>query len=194
MMDNNLIYLVLLLVLPISALAARRLPLGRVALMALAWIGIFAVGFVVYGFFQQNSWIGSSVASLFYGDSVVGRETRIAMAEDGHFYARATVNGVRRVMLIDSGATTIALTPETAKAAGLDADGDTVSISTANGTVDGRGTIVPEIKVGSITATGLKAVILDGLGDNDVIGMNFLSELKSWRVEGKTLILTPKPE
>src|SRR3546814_4577440 len=42
--------------------------------------------------------------------------------------------------------------------------------------------------LGGITARDLKVAISPALGDIDVLGMNFLSQLASWRVEGRTLI------
>src|SRR5438309_4909443 len=51
---------------------------------------------------------------------VTGKELRIAMAGDGHFWARASINGVDRRMLIDSGATLAALSVRTARDARSD--------------------------------------------------------------------------
>jgi aspartyl protease family protein len=48
------------------------------------------------------------------------------------------------------------------------------------------------LTVGLIEARALKVVIAPGLGNTDVLGMNFLSALKSWRVEDRTLILVPE--
>ena len=195
---GNVIFYVLLLVLPLSALFARRLPLGRVAVMALAWIGIFATGLVVVAIVNQNQWLISGARTLFYGpdQSVVGSEVRIPMADDGHFWARATINGVERVMLVDSGATQTALSTTTADAAKLDFDRSAppAIVSTANGTVTGKIATIATLKVGGITATDLPVIVAPEFGDQDVLGMNFLSRLKSWRVEGKTLILTPNPK
>ena len=195
---GNVIFYVLLLVLPLSALFARRLPLGRVAIMALAWIGIFATGLVVVGIVKQNQWLISGTRTLFYGpdQSVVGSEVRIPMADDGHFWAHATINGVERVMLVDSGATVTALSTTTAANARIDLDGmaQPAVVSTANGNVTGRSATIASLKVGGITATDLPTIVAPEFGDQDVLGMNFLSRLKSWRVEGKTLILTPNPK
>lgn len=192
---GNVIFYVLLLVLPLSALFARRLPLGRVAVMALAWIGIFATGLVVVGIVNQNQWLVSGTRALFYGpdQSVVGSEVRIPMADDGHFWARARINGVERVMLVDSGATVTALSTATAANAKVDLDGmaPPAVVSTANGTVTGKSATIGTLKVGGITATDLPTVVAPEFGDQDVLGMNFLSRLKSWRVEDRTLILTP---
>ena len=195
---GNVIFYVLLLVLPLSALFARRLPLGRVAVMALAWIGIFATGLLVVGIVNQNQWLVSGTRALFYGpdQSVVGSEVRIPMADDGHFWARATINGVERTMLVDSGATVTALSTATAASAKIDLDGmaPPAVVSTANGTVTGKSAIIGTLKVGGITATDLPTIVAPEFGDQDVLGMNFLSRLKSWRVEGKTLILSPNPK
>jgi aspartyl protease family protein len=197
-MTGNVIFYVLLLVLPLSALFARRMPLSRVAVMTLAWIGIFATGLVVVAIVNQNQWLISGTRALFYGpdQSVVGSEVRIPMADDGHFWARATINGVERVMLVDSGATVTALSTTTAASAKIDLDGMAAPavVSTANGTVTGKSATIASLKVGGITATDLPTIVAPEFGDQDVLGMNFLSRLKSWRVEGKTLILTPNPK
>ena len=151
---GNVIFYVLLLVLPLSALFARRLPLGRVAIMALAWIGIFATGLVVVGIVNQNQWLISGTRTLFYGpdQSVVGSEVRIPMADDGHFWAHATINGVERVMLVDSGATVTALSTTTAANARIDLDGmaQPAVVSTANGNVTGKSATIASLKVGGI--------------------------------------------
>ena len=44
----NILYLALWLVLVVSALASRRLPVGKVIRMALAWVAIFATMFVLF--------------------------------------------------------------------------------------------------------------------------------------------------
>ena len=124
---------------------------------------------------------------------VTGREVRIKMASDGHFWADATVNGVRRRMLIDSGATVTALSERTAAAASIEADMGPVPVvlRTANGMAPARTGSVGELRLGNIVARDLKVVVSPAFGNMEVIGMNFLSKLASWRVEGRTLILVP---
>lgn len=115
------------------------------------------------------------------------------MSADGHFWADATVNGVSRRMLIDSGATVTAISEETAAAASVEADVGPVPVvmRTANGLAQARTGTVGELRLGTIVARELKVVVSPALGDMDVIGMNLLSKLASWRVEGRTLILVP---
>ena len=124
---------------------------------------------------------------------VVGREVRIRMSSDGHFWADATLNGVKRRMLIDSGATVTAISEQTAAAAAVRPDAVPVPVvlRTANGLAPARSGSVEELRLGNIVARDLKVVISPAFGDMDVIGMNLLSKLASWRVEGRTLILVP---
>jgi aspartyl protease family protein len=124
---------------------------------------------------------------------VVGEEVRLRMSPDGHFWANVTLNGVRHRMLIDSGATITAISDRTARAASIDADSSLVPVMlrTANGVAQARTGEIGELRVGNILARDLKVVIAPGLGGLDVLGMNFLSKLESWRVEGRTLILVP---
>jgi aspartyl protease family protein len=124
---------------------------------------------------------------------VVGKELRVPMAADGHFWVRASVNGVERRMLIDSGATVTAISQRTARAAHVDTGVGLapVVLQTANGAAPAETGTIDELKVGNIVARNLKVVSSPGLGDLDVVGMNFLSKLEGWRVEGRTLILVP---
>ena len=50
---------------------------------------------------------------------------------------------------------------------------------------------IDTLRLGAITARHLRTVTSPAFGDTDVLGMNFLSRLASWRVEGKTLVLVP---
>jgi aspartyl protease family protein len=124
---------------------------------------------------------------------VVGEEVRVRMSSDGHFWVNATVNGVGRRMLIDSGATVTAISEATARAAdvGTDTGFAPVVLRTANGAAPAQTGSIDELRVGNIVARNLKVVTSPGLGELDVLGMNFLSKLESWRVEGRTLVLVP---
>ena len=124
---------------------------------------------------------------------VVGKELRVPMAADGHFWVRASVNGVERRMLIDSGATITAISHGTAQSAGVNTSSGLtqVVLRTANGVAPAETGSIDELRVGNIVARNLRVVTAPGLGELDVLGMNFLSKLESWRVEGGTLVLVP---
>jgi len=124
---------------------------------------------------------------------VTGGETRIDMSNDGHFWLQASVNGQKRRFLVDTGATITALSEGTAEAAQVQAQElrQSVLMRTANGTVTAQLARIDELRFGNVVARDLDAVIAPGLGETNVIGMNLLSRLASWRVEGRTLVLVP---
>jgi aspartyl protease family protein len=66
-----------------------------------------------------------------------------------------------------------------------------VMIRTANGTIAAQSTRADELRMGNIVARDLGVIVSPAFGDTHVLGMNFLSRLESWRVEGRTLILKP---
>jgi aspartyl protease family protein len=127
------------------------------------------------------------------GQQVVGKEVRIPMSRSGHFVATVSIDGYRRRMMIDTGATVTALSADTAEAAGLEPDPVPIPVvlQTANGAVRAQTSTVAELRLGSIVARDLKVVVSPSFGDLDVLGMNFLSKLASWRVENNILILVP---
>ena len=173
----------------------QRIPVvGRIVRFAIS-LGLFA--FLIFILLQQAPYqpeLSRFTSKLGLDDQrVSGKELRVKMSPDGHFWAIASVNGVKTRMLIDSGATISALSQETAREASVDTGtGITpVILRTANGATQARTGSVDELRVGNIVARNLRIVTAPGLGSLDVLGMNFLSRLDSWRVEDSTLILVP---
>ena len=125
--------------------------------------------------------------------TVTGGETRVPMAPDGHFWLRTRVNGEPVDFMVDTGATLTAVSAETAQRAGLEPQPGRmpVVVNTANGSIAANLTTIEDLRFGNIAASGLDAVIAPNLGRTNVLGMNFLSRLQSWRVEGQTMIIAP---
>ena len=173
----------------------QRIPVvGRIIRLAFS-LGLLA--FLIFVVLQQapyNPELARFTQSLGLDDQqVAGRELRVRMAPDGHFWVVASINGVQRRMLIDSGATVTAISPQTAREANIDVGTglSPVVLRTANGAAAAQTGAIDELKVGNIVARNLRIVTSPGLGNLDVLGMNFLSKLESWRVEGRTLVLVP---
>jgi aspartyl protease family protein len=189
----NLIYLFIVLIMVISAFAVRRAKLGQTLKMALAWVLIFAAGFAIFALRDDFRALGNRLWAAITGNDnqeVQGGELRIAMADDGHVYADGEINGRQVRFLIDSGATVTTIGPEAARAAGVQPTGERTIVDTANGmaTVDrGRAEL---LKVGPIERRDF-ALFIAREDATNVIGMNFLSTLSRWSVEGRTLVLRP---
>jgi aspartyl protease family protein len=175
---------------------ARRVPvLGRFISLVMT-LGLAAM--LVFVLQQQerfNPMFGRIAEQLHLTQpqQVVGRETRVSLSRDGHFWVSVRLGGIERRMLVDSGATITALSADTAAAAGLTPRTEPfpMLIRTANGTVAAKTAIVPELRIGNVVARDLPVVVSPAFGGMNVVGMNFLSRLKGWRVEEGTLILTP---
>jgi len=177
---------------------ARRVPLIGTLLRFAFW-GVVVV--LVVGAVEQRSLFDPYFARITHflkldppdDQQVSGKELRIPLSHDGHFWVRARINGVERKLLVDSGATITALSVGTAEAAGLVPERAPfpIILKTANGPVAARTSRVATLRIGNVVARDLPVVVSPAFGDTEVIGMNFLSKLKSWRVEGNVLILEP---
>ncbi|RIA46095.1 aspartyl protease family protein [Hephaestia caeni] len=188
------LYIVLAIVF-VVLLAARRVRAIRIAVniaITLLMVGVLLI--VLDQRSRFDPYFARVAELLDIGDQqVVGDEVRIRMSPDGHFWARATINGVPRRLLIDSGATITALSIDTVGASGIKVEDELfpIVLKTANGSISARAATVTELRFGTIVARDLPVVTSPAFGDTNVLGMNFLSRLASWRVEGRTLILVP---
>lgn len=186
-----LLYTILLLVLVASSLISMRLPIGKVAKMAAAWAAIFGIGFVLFSFRSEFMAIGQRIKAEAVGTPIqVGEELRIPMADDGHFWVEASVNGHVMPFLVDSGASVTTISRSTADSAGIETGMRFALVETANGTVQMYKASADSFTVGSIARSDFPVQVNDHDGSN-VLGMNFLSSLNSWRVEGNYLVLRP---
>ena len=190
----NFLYLLGCLTLVGSSLMVRRLPLGQSLKMVLAWLLIFAAVFIAIALKDDFLALGRRSYAELRGDNVVASgpgEISIRPSEDGHFYVNGEVNGHAVRFLVDSGATVTTLSRATAQAAGVEPEGGFgVMVQTANGSalVD-RGT-AGRLVVGPIARSEVEVHISRVEGEEvNVIGMNFLSTLSAWGVEGQTLRL-----
>ncbi|MGC6399520.1 retropepsin-like aspartic protease family protein [Sphingomonas sp. FW199] len=181
------------LVLAASSLIARRAEASLMLKSVLGWLAIGAVIAVGVAFKSEISWFFNDVGARLgmTNQRVEGGNVRIPKSGDGHFYALVRINGVERSMLVDTGATTTSLSMETAKAAGIELSdrGPFTQVSTANGIVMAREVRIGWFQLGDLETEDLGALVAPNFGDVDVLGMNFLSRLNGWRVEGNDLVL-----
>ncbi|MEC7623918.1 MAG: TIGR02281 family clan AA aspartic protease [Pseudomonadota bacterium] len=181
----------------IGAMIAKRSALGGVLRLASsAALGLILLT-VVLQLSRFDPRFDVAVPQIGLPEQVVeGGETRIPLSADGHFWVRADVNGVPGNFMIDTGATLTAISAPLAERAGLEPrrGGIPIMLGTANGTVQAHVATIDSLTFGNVSASGTDAAIAENFGDFNVIGMNVLARLGSWRVEDNTLILVPRAE
>ena len=134
----------------------------------------------------QSSWSSSAPA----GGSHSG-EARLTRAPDSHFYADVEVEGRPVRMMVDSGASMIALTRRDAEAVGIDVDRLPVGgmAQTAGGQVPMRITMLDSVEVDGIEVRGVQAAVIDADMGVSLLGQSFLAKLGTVNVEGDTMTL-----
>lgn len=186
----NALYLLLLIMLVASSLVGMRLSASKAAKMILAWVAIFAAGYALFSFRGEFGALGARLQGEAAGTSTVadGSVMRVGQRDDGHFWVDAKVNGVDVRFLVDSGATITTVSQAVATRAGIETGMRADIVRTANGTISmprGRASL---LEVGPIKRSDM-ALSVHPDADLNVLGMNFLSSLSGWGVEGDTLVL-----
>src|SRR3954447_20824842 len=179
-MTNDLmlggVYILMAVMLVLGSLMSRREPLAKLLTMGLAWVVIFAAGFVLFTFRDNFGWVAQRPKAEAVGPPVEeGRATRIPMAIDGHFWVNARVNGKDVKFLVDSGATMTTIDRQTAAAAGIPVSGKRDQfVRTGNGVIRVSTSRAQEIAIGEIERRDVGIQIADN-DDLNVLGMNYLS-------------------
>jgi aspartyl protease family protein len=128
--------------------------------------------------------------SSIYASRPMDGSVELDRQSDGHFYADVDVNGATLHMLVDTGATSIALSRDDARSAGL-----AVSIGMpqvvgqgADGDVRGEYATLDRVTLGEKTVEGLPAVVLNS-GEQSLLGQSFLSKFQSVEIQGDKMVL-----
>jgi aspartyl protease family protein len=184
------LYLLMAVMLVLGMLMTRRERAARLFTFGLAWVAVFASGFILFAFRDNLGLVAQRLRAEADGTPVTeGREIRIPMAIDGHFWAKARLNGHDVKFLVDSGATTTTVDRETARDAGVEISSRRDQyVRTGNGVIRVASGRADEIIIGTITRRDVALEIADN-DDLNVLGMNYLSSLSRWGVEGRWLVL-----
>jgi aspartyl protease family protein len=127
--------------------------------------------------------------------SGTGATVQVARARGGDFTVQVELNGQPVTMLVDTGASSVVLTQEAAKAANLPLDllKYDVPIETASGRTRAAAIVIDQIAVGGIVERRVPALV-SAPGDlrTSLLGMSFLNRLRSFEITGGRLILRAK--
>jgi aspartyl protease family protein len=170
-----------------------RLPAQLKA--AAVWLAIGAALVTAYAFRHDAEAVAQRVlAELVPGIAIEegGGRVSVARSSNGHFLLDAEVNGASVRMLLDTGASTVVLTPKDAARVGIDISQLVFSapVWTANGRTEAAPVLLDRVEIGSISLQRVRAMVTrPGALNESLLGMSFLERIPTWRVERDRLIL-----
>jgi aspartyl protease family protein len=138
-----------------------------------------------------------TVSDLLRQRAKPGRAVQVARGQSGEFGLRAKINGVAAAMVVDTGATSVVLTYETAKAAGLPLEllEYDVDVQTAGGRTKAARLTLDRLAIGRLVERSVPALVVPrGQMKTNLLGMSFLDRLESWEVRADILMLRGFPE
>jgi len=177
-----------------SLLFVRHFNVKQTVRNILLWLGVGAL--LVLGFSYQDELMG--IGQRLRADLIPGTplqtaagEMVISASEGGGFHANGTVNGTPVRFLVDTGASSIVLSPADARRLGIDLDNLVFNraYETANGIGYGASTTVDELTVGHIRLTNVPVSINQAPMRSSLLGMTFLNRMKSFNISGRKLVL-----
>jgi aspartyl protease family protein len=165
---------------------------------ALFWVALALILVVGYSYrFELHDIADRVMAELAPGHATTsGRTVQVARAANGDFAVNAQINGARVAMVLDTGASSVVLTREDAKAAGLPLEvlNYSVSIDTANGRTQAAPVTLDRVAIGGLVEHSITALVAQpGQLKVSLLGMSFLNRMQSWEVRGDRLLLHAYP-
>src|SRR5215831_16428203 len=164
----------------------------------LVLITLAAGAVVAYGDPDQIARASHKVSHMLRGPNApAAPAVQIPRGQGGEFALRARINGVSAPMVIDTGATSVVLTWETAKAIGLPIEmlEYNVDLETAGGHTKAARLTLERLSVGKLTEKSVPALVVPrGHMKTNLLGMSFLDRLESWGVRSDRLMLHGYPE
>ena len=166
-------------------------------LLVLLVLAATAGAVVAYGDPEQIARASDTVSELLRKRAAPpARAVQIARGQSGEFALQAKINGVNAPMVIDTGATSVVLTYETAKAAGLPLEllEYDVDVETAGGHTKAARLTLDRLAIGKLVERSVPALVVPrGQMKTNLLGMSFLDRLESWEVRADRLMLHGYP-
>jgi len=180
----------------VLVLFRERLSQALEAMLFWAVLGLLLVVGYTYRFELRDA--GDRVMAQLMPGYVAGhgRDVEVVRGRGGDFSVAAHINGARVPMVLDTGASSVVLTQDAAKAAGLPLEvlDYTVNVDTANGRTRAAPITLDRLTVGGLTERAVPALVVQaGQLKSSLLGMTFLNRLASWEVRGDRLRMRGQP-
>lgn len=148
-------------------LSQRLRSRGQSLLYVVLWLGLAALVWLLVDRVQHPNTL-EQVGNL--------NVATLKRGPDGHYSAEALINGERVRVLVDTGATGVAISQHVADRLGL-ASTDAINTHTANGNAVSYLVRLKTVQLGGIVANDVAATITPGLEGDALLGMSFLGRM-----------------
>jgi aspartyl protease family protein len=190
---GRVVYLLPIALMLAAGIWGRRISVGETLRHLMIWLVLILGLATAYLYRQEAFGVGNRLlAGLVPGRAVVvttsegGEEVILHKLLNGHFEADVQINGQTISMLVDTGASMVALSREDAERVGIIPENLTYSMSvmTANGRAQAAPVTLSEVAIGPIVRNNVNASVAeDGKLDQSLLGMSFLSTLGSLQMQ-----------
>lgn len=135
----------------------------------------------------------SATAAVAGSTSAKGDVAFVGKARDGHYWAWAEIDGHPVRVLIDTGATAVALTPDDARHAGVDLELLVYNrdVSTAQGVTRAAPVMLDHVSVAGADVSRVEALVVRQGLSTSLLGMSYLGRLEGFEATREGLILHP---
>ncbi len=184
----NVIYLgALAAVLASWYIVQNKGGLSKMVRDAAAWVFIFIGALAVIGLWDDIR------QNIMPRQTVIDDAGRVELPKgrDGHYHVTLKVNGTSVPFVVDTGATTVVLTQETAERIGLEPENLVffTQAMTANGPVDTAPVTLDHVTLGPFEDNRVSAYVNGGEMDTSLLGMTYLNRFESIQIKGNVMIL-----
>jgi aspartyl protease family protein len=124
------------------------------------------------------------------GSATQGSRISLAAGSGGHFFTAGQINGKAIQFLVDTGATSVALSLDDAKRIGLDwQNAQPVRVGTANGTAMGWRLKLSSLRIGDVEVYEVDAVVTTGAMPYALLGNSFLTRFQMNRTNDQLVLV-----
>ena len=188
-------YLILIAIVGSGVVVLFRKRFAEALKAAVLWVTIALGLIVLYTYRAELRSVSERVMAELIPGRAVSRGVHIVeivRGRNGDFQVAAQINGARVPMVLDTGASSVVLTQEAAKAVGLPLEVLVydINVDTANGRTRAASVTLDRVGVGDVIERAVPAMIAQpGQLRTSLLGMSFLNRLESWEVRGDKLVL-----
>lgn len=178
----------------VGLLASSRQKASTTIFSLLAWAGAFLILILAYSYRDEAKAMWTRIRGELFGSEAVvtsAGDVELRRMPDSHFYADADVNGGKASLVVDTGATIVALSWSDARAAGIDPTTLVFSqtVMTAGGPVKSAPVRIGRLAIGPIVRLDVAAAVLPEGIEGSLLGLSFLDTLSSYQITGDRLTL-----